>query len=164
MLKKFILLTLMVLFISACQTHLPVVSESISCAETSQSIASADSDYLLYANMMVDSLIQDKKVQKETAVGRMELYLYPVSNNSNESIDMAAVNRAIKNRLLRSSKFIINDSNPESAESGTFQLSGSFDEIKQQTNNCSESYRQFSLKLMIIRTNSIFWSEKKRFH
>ena len=165
MLKKLILFTLMVFFLSACQTHLPMISESISCDENLESIASADIDYLLYANKMVDSLIRNKNVQKETAVSRMELYLYPVTNNSNKTIDMASINRAIKNRLLRSSKFVLlNDAKPVPDESAEFQLSGSFEEIEQQSNNCSGMYNQFSLKLMNTRTNTILWSEKKRFH
>ncbi len=159
MLKKLIFFSLPLFFLSACQTHFPVVSESISCAEEMEGIELADIDFLLYANIMVDSLTLDKRIQRETAHSRMNLAISPVTNKTDKEIDMAVINQAIKNRIIRSGQFIL----VNAAESGRYQLSGSFEEVTRSTNTCDKKYLQFLLKLMNTQTGTIVWSDKKQF-
>ena len=159
MLKKLIFFSLPLFFLSACQTHFPVVSESISCAEEMEGIELADIDFILYANIMVDSLTLDKRIQRETAHSRMNLSISPVTNKTDKEIDMAVINQAINNRIIRSGQFIL----VNEVEPGQYQLSGSFEEITRSINTCDKKHLQFSLKLMNTQTRTIVWSDKKQF-
>lgn len=157
MIKKVIFFSSIILSLNGCQTHLPVVTESISCDENVERIKLHDTDYLLYANTMIDSLAQDEKVQEKTENSRMQLYLDAVVNKTNEIIKMTSINAAIKNRIIRSGQFIL----VNQEDSARYHLSGLIENV-QDTRNCSVEYQQFSLKLMDMRSNSIIWSEEKR--
>ena len=166
MLKKVIVLLLSMFLLNACQTHLPVVSDSVSdgtseshsCDENIERVELTDIDYLLYANRMVDSLVQDKGIQRVTADKRMTLFIIPVKNNTNEAIEVRPINMAIKNRIMRSGRFIVLDK-PEMSHT---QLHSSFNNLS-QSGNCAGSPKSFSLSLMNSQTKAIIWSEIKRF-
>ena len=165
MLNKLILFLLMILFLNACQTHFPIVSQmedsdNISCPKNIDQIELADIDYLLYANRMIDAMIRDHKVQKELTTNRMKLSIQPISHQNNTAkVDMATVNTAIKNRILRSGQFII----VKDEQSSDVQLSGVFENKKIHPNNCVENYEQFSMQLKNSQSGRIIWSEKKQF-
>ena len=162
MLKNAMVFLLSMLLLNACQTHLPIVSESISdshsCNESIESVELTDIDYLLYANRMVDLLVHDKSIQAATADSRMTLFITPVKNNTNEAIEVTPINMAIKNRIIRSGKFIVLDK-PEMSQT---QLNSSFNDL-QQSDNCAGSPKSFSLTLINSLTRAIIWSENKRF-
>ena len=166
--KKLLFSSLILLFLSACQTHFPIlsgneeqdVSEQVACHEDIERLELADIDYLLYASKMIDSMTQSRNIQKETANSRIRVFLSPVAH-SNSDVDMTNLNTSIKNRILRSGLFIVVDN----MESGDFHLSGTFEEIKQQgASSCNEKYEVFSLQLKGSRTNKILWSDKKIFN
>ena len=169
--KKLIFSSLTLLFLNACQTHFPIlsekdgaehrVSEKAACQENIESIELADIDYLLYANKMIDSMTRSQAVQKETANSRMRLYLSPV-RHSREDVDMTFINTSIKNRILRSGLFVVVDG----VESADFQLSGVFKAIQQagDSSSCNKNHEEFSLQLKNNRTGAILWSEKKQFN
>lgn len=163
MLKKLSVYSILCLFLSACQTYFPVAEEisekKPSCGDGVESIELTDIDYLLFANKMIDSMIQAKNIQQQTARKRMTLSIKPVQNNTDEAIEMKTINLAIKNRVLRSSRFIITESATEQ-----FQLSGSFEKIERSSTGCTDAYTQFSLQLMNMQTNRILWSEDKKFN
>lgn len=158
MLKPIVLYTMLGLLLIACQSQLPVASDQQACPDPIESVELTNIDYLLFANRMVDKMIQDSNVQREIANKRMNLTLIPVANNSNDAIDLASVNLTIKNRLLRSGQFILNGKN-----TGTYQLSGAFDKKTQASTGC-ESYSQFSLQLLNRETNRILWSDNTKFN
>ncbi|MCU7820050.1 MAG: penicillin-binding protein activator LpoB, partial [gamma proteobacterium symbiont of Lucinoma myriamae] len=113
MLNKLILLVLMLVFVNACQTHLPIAAqmegmENSDCPKNIEQIELADIDYLLYANRMVDDMIQDHNVQEALGSNRLKIAIQPISHENNiAQINMDAINLAIKNRILRSGQFII---------------------------------------------------------
>ncbi|MCW8931486.1 MAG: penicillin-binding protein activator LpoB [Gammaproteobacteria bacterium] len=165
--KKLIFYSLTLLFLSACQTHLPIISESnhskeANCQENIEQMELADIDYLLYANKMIDSMIQSQPVQAETAKNRMRLSLSPVTH-SRTDVDMTFLNTSIKNRILRSGLFIlVNDVN-----SGDFQLSGVFKELHHSNDSCpdkKQKIEEFILQLNEFKKDTIVWSEKKQFN
>lgn len=169
--KKLIFSSLILLFLSACQTRFPILSgnevseqdasEKAACHEDIERLELADIDYLLYASKMIDSMTQSRNIQNETANSRIRVFLSPVAH-SNSDVDMTNLNTSIKNRILRSGQFIV----VNNMESGDFHLSGAFEEIKQQSDasSCNEKYEVFSLQLKDSRTNKIFWSDKKIFN
>ena len=168
-LKKLVFSSLILLFLNACQTHFPIlsendvpdrrVSEKTACQENIESSELADIDYLLYANKMIDSMTRSEQVQKETANSRMRVYLSPVSH-SRDDVDMSVINTSIKNRILRSGLFVVVDD----MGAGEFQLSGAFKEIQQTDDSsfCNKNYEEFSLQLKNRRSNAILWSDKKQ--
>lgn len=169
--KKLIFSSLTLLFLNACQTHFPIlsendgsdhrVSEKAACQENIEAGELADIDYLLYANKMIDSMTRSKQVQKETANSRMRVYISPVSHSGGD-VDMSFINTSIKNRILRSGLFIVVDD----MAAGDFQLSGAFKEIQQAGDSlsCNKNYEEFSLQLKNRRTSAILWSDKKQFN
>ncbi len=152
---------LILFYITACQTHLPIVGVDdvdTPCPENIESIELADIDYLLYANKMIDSMVENNNVKQETINSRMRLSISPITQ-SHSDINMSTLNTAIKNRVLRSGLFII-----VSDRSVTnFNLSGEFKEVVQQSSSCSQSYDEFSLQLKNIKNGSTLWSELKQF-
>jgi len=153
--------------LNACQTHLPIISDDnvsnsdisgkAACEQNIERIELADIDYLLFANKMIDSMMQSRNVQKKTVNNRMRLYLSPVHHSD---VDMNSLNTSIKNRVMRSGLFIIvND-----LRQADFQLSGTFETINKQANLCNENYEVFSLYLNDSRTDAILWSEHKQFY
>lgn len=159
MIKKWFVYSGLCLLLTACQTNFPVAKEQQSCKDTVEAIELTDIDYLLFANRMIDSMIQHKNIQQEIAGNRMTLSILPVENNTSEAINMNAVNQAIKNRVLRSGQFIINES-----VSSPFQLSGSFANNPRSSTACAETYTQFSLQLMNTQNKRILWSEDTKFN
>ena len=159
MLKKLTAYPILLLLLSACETHFPVLMENQSCKEAIETVELTDIDYLLFANKMIDSMIQDKNIQRETANNRMKLSLLPIKNNTNETIEMSVINLAIKNRLVRSGQFIINESASE-----PLQLSGAFEKVEQSPSTCAQKYTRFALQLKNTRSNRILWSEDTKFN
>ena len=163
--KNLILLLLMLFFLTACQTHFPIVSQAIEseiipCENNNELLDLAEIDYLLYANRMVDAMIEDHEVQKKLTDSRLKLLIQPVRyEHTSSEINMAAINAAIKNRIVRSGQFII--VNDES--SSDVQLSAVFENKKIQANNCMESYEQFSMQLKNSRPDRMIWTNKKQF-
>jgi PBP1b-binding outer membrane lipoprotein LpoB len=132
--------------------------EKIICPDNIERLELADIDYLLYANKMIDSMIQNKAVQTKTTNSRMRLSLSPIAHSRND-VDLNSLNTAIKNRILRSGLFVVVDG----TGSANYQLSGIFKAIH-QSNTCNVDYEEFSLQLKDIRTDKILWSDKKRFN
>jgi len=159
MIKKCFLYPVLGLLLSACQTNFPVATEQQLCNDTVEAIELTDIDYLLFANRMIDSMIHHKNIQQEIIGNRMTLSILPVENNTSEAINMIAINKAIKNRVLRSGQFIINES-----ASGPFQLSGTFANKQRSSSACAETYTQFSLQLMNTQNKRILWSEDTKFN
>lgn len=161
MLKKLTIYPVFLVFLSACQTHFPIVTEPEpqACNEPIASIELSDIDYLLFANQMIDTMIQDRNIQQRISNKRMTLKLLPIENRTNEMIDLSKINLTLKNRLLRSGHFIINDSTSE-----PLQLSGAFENINTSSNACAESYGRFSLQLQNSQTGQILWSGNRKFN
>lgn len=165
MLNKLILLILMLLFLNACQTYLPIATqmedtENSACPKNIEQIELADIDYLLYANRMVDDMIQDHNVQAALSSNRLKIAIQPISHENNiAQINMDAINLAIKNRILRSGQFIIvNDK-----QSANVYLSGVFNKKAVQSTHCMENFEQFSMQLKNNQTGQLIWSDKKQF-
>jgi len=156
---------LIIVFLHACQTHLPVVSEmeetdSKPCLKNIEQLELADIDYLLYANRMVDEMIQDKQVQQKLSINRLRLLVQPVHYASNNAkVDMDTINTAIKNRLRRSGHFVI----VSDEQLANAQLLSAFETKTVQTDHCVENYEQFSMQLKNSRTGQLIWSDKKLF-
>ena len=167
--KKLIAALLSSLLLNACQTHLPIVSEHIAeddvltmkpCESNIEKMELADIDYLLYANRMVDSMIQDKTVQQKLSRKRLKIAIEAISRRDNaDRANMTNVNSTVKNRLLRSGQFII----VNNKQTSNVQLSGSFETIQNTNNHCIESYEQFSLQLKDSHSKQLIWSDKKQF-
>ncbi len=161
--KYFIFSILILLFLTACQTHFPITGNidelEKTCPENLDSIELADIDYLLYANKMVDSMVQSNNVKQETINNRMRISLSPITYDRSD-IDMNTLNAAIKNRMLRSGLFII----VSDVDASDFHLSGGFKEVRLQLNSCDQTYGVFSLQLKNNRSGSILWSESKHFN
>ncbi len=167
--KNLIFLLLTVFILSACQTHLPIslgtdsegtpknVPEKLNCQENIERIELEDIDYLLFANTMIDQMIQNRDVQIVTSKNRMRIYIAPVTH-SNDEVDLTFLNTSIKNKIQRSGSFII----ISTAGEAPFQLTGSFEEIN-QAHLCNETYEEFHLQLEDVASNKILWSDKKRF-
>jgi len=177
--KKYIISLLSVL-LSACQTHLPLLSQEDNpeknvCVSDMEQIQLADIDYLLYANRMADELIQDDQVQKQLSLNRLKIAIAPIKYIDNAAmsdlaeddltqvrltqVDLTTVNRAIKNRLIRSGLFIVVDNQQESDVS----LSGYFINKERVINHCIEQYEQFSMQLENTQSQHIIWSQQKEF-
>jgi len=165
-LKKLIAALLSSLLLNACQTNLPIVSEHIAeddvstmkpCESNIEQMELADIDYLLYANRMVDNMIQDKTVQQKLSSKRLKISIEGISQKDN--MDLTNVNSTVKNRLLRSGQFII----VNNKQTSDVQLSGSFETIQKTRNNCIENYEQFSLQLTDSYSKQLIWSDKKQF-
>lgn len=160
MFKQLILSIFILLFINACQTHLSVIDENRDCGSEIENIELTDIDYLLYANKMVDSMIQNRRIQELLSAKRMNLMLLPVSNNTSEAIELLPINTAIYNRLLRSGHFIFH----QTLESSQYQLTGEFNEIKKDTDSCDKAYKRFSMQLKSLPDAQVLWSEEKKFN
>lgn len=148
------------MLLSSCQTHLPVISDSQPCEETIETIELTDIDYLLYANQMIDSMINSRRVQQERLEKRMKVFFVPVINKTDDTIELTPVNIAVFNRLLRSGQFILN----EEIQNSQFQLSGSFDESSAASGQCAKPHRRFKLQLKSLKNGEIIWSEEKKFN
>ena len=157
---KLIVPFLFVLSFSACQTHLPIVSEDMSCEYDIEEIELTDIDYLLYANKMIDAMIKNTRVKKELKNKRMNLEVLPVVNVTSEKIDLKSVYLAIYNRLLRSGYFILH-SNSSVAD---YQLSAVFDSVSQSFEPCGQQYKRLSLQIEKLQNSEILWSEEKKFN
>ncbi len=157
-LRKSILYLAIVLLISSCQTHLPLVAEQDDASADCVTEAAGPIDYLLYANRMVDRMIADQQVQTALLNKRLRLFPVPLVDKLNTAqADIIAVNQTLKNRAQRSGQFII-VSNKSASD---VQLSAVFEKITRQINQCSESYRQFAMQLRDSRTGKVIWSAKK---
>ena len=160
MLKKFAFSIVIFLFLTACQTHFPLVSEvdqaedNNFCKENKPLI---QINYLFYANTMIDSLTQAKAIQEKTNAGRIRLYVNPINNESGKSIDMGSIDEEILNRINRSAMFVlVNNSN-----AADYSLSGVINNTIKRTNQCLLEQKQFTIELRQPHTNTLFWSETK---
>ena len=151
------------IMLNACQTHFPIVSESVvnetmPCDNTIEPKKTAYIDYLLYANRMVDRMITDKKVQEKLNNKRLKLVIASVKNNSEiGQADINSVNSAVINRLKRSGQFII----VNNLQNSDVQFSGAFAIVEKKQNSCIAIYEQFSLHLTDSQTKQVIWSDKK---
>jgi len=150
-----------VFILSACQTHLPIVSEPATenknCQGNVEQIELEDIDYLLFANTMIDQMIQSQEVQVNTSKNRMRIFIAPVTHSRDE-VDLTFLNTSIRNKIKRSGLFIIINN----ASKAPFKLSGLFEEIKQD-HSCNEIYEEFHLQLEDVGNSKILWSDKKLF-
>ncbi|MCK5696858.1 MAG: hypothetical protein KAI02_01775 [Gammaproteobacteria bacterium] len=167
--KKYIISLLSVL-LTACQTHLPLLSqddnpENQVCINHTEQTGLADVDYLLYANRMVDDLIQNDQVQKRLTFNRLKIAITHIDYKEDRAmsdvmnVDLTSVNQAIKNRLIRSGQFIMVDNQDNSDVS----LSGYFTNSIKENNHCIEYYEQFFMQLKDNHSQYIIWSEQKEF-
>ena len=166
--KKLFTVLLSSLLLNACQTHLPIVSEHIGsadddnkpCVNNTKYTKSANIDYLLYANRMVDTMIEDDAIQQRVSSKRLKVLIQEIKHTDNNAqIDMVSINSAVKNRLLRSGHFIV----VNNRQSADVQLSGIFEKTKRQLTDCVESVDQFSLQLTDSHSKQLIWSDKKQF-
>ena len=98
----------MILFLTACQTHFPIVSESDQTEKKNyckENKPLTQINFLFYANTMIDSLTQAKAIQEKTNAGRIRLYINPINNESGKSIDMGSIDEEILNLSFKE-KFI----------------------------------------------------------
>ena len=152
MLKKIIFSLGILILLNACQTHLPIVSDSeqiensSSCKENKQLTII---NYLYYANMMIDSLTQSQAVQDKTQVSRIKLFVNSIHNKTVKSIDMSLIDKGILNRINRSGMFIL----VNSKAAADYSLSGVI--------KCRVDQEQLSIELVQPQTNALFWSENK---
>lgn len=168
-----ILIFLILILLSACQTHFPIISEDIEstkiqdadkviiCEEKNTLVDSAivkaevKADYLLYANKMIDAMAQSDVVKKNTLNARIRLSLSPIALDNNFRLNMGKLNQAIKNRILRSGLFILVD------HAADFSLSGEIAAIKKRQENCYRNNAQFTLTLKESRSDKIRWSQTR---
>lgn len=160
MLLKVVFSIGILLFVSACQTHLPIVSEpeqtkdDSSCEENKQS---TDINYLYYANIMIDALTDSKAVQDKIQVRRIKLFVNSVHNGTGKNINMSLINKEILNRINRSGMFIlVNDT-----AAADYSLSGVIKNTAKNNHECRVDQEQLSIELVQPQTNTLFWSEKK---
>lgn len=167
--KIFFTVLLSSLFLTACQTHLPIISEHITspddvnnqpCVSNTDEIKSANIDYLLYVNRMVDSMIEDNTVQQRVSSKRLKIMIQTINNTDNATqIDMLSVNSAVKNRLLRSGQFIV----VNHSQAADVQLSGVFEKKQKQAVHCIKNVEQFFLQLKDSHSKQLIWSDIKQF-
>jgi len=165
-LKKLFTILLSSFLLNACQTHLPIVSEHIgsadnkACVNNTQYTKSANIDYLLYANRMVDTMIKDDAIEQRVSSKRLKVLILEIKHIDNSvQIDMVSINNAVKNRLLRSGLFIV----VNNIEAADVQLSGIFEKTKRQLTDCIQSVDQLSLQLTDSHSKQLIWSDKKQF-
>ncbi len=163
---KYVLSVLLVVFLSACQTPLPVfeqteqpaaaAEQNTECLSQQQATNNIQYDYLLYANKMVDSMVKSHNVQEKLKQNRLKVYLQSIVNNTADNIDVSAIDYAIKNRVIRSGKFIPSDTK----DNADYLISGSINKID-GANNCDTGQRMFNLSLTGIKQAIVLWSEYK---
>jgi len=162
MLKRIIINLWPVLFLTACQTHFPIVSDDINaqpCSNQTETIELADIDYLLYANRMVDNMIKSHLASNKHP-GRIKLFIEPLASSIDTGINLQTLNLSIKNRIIRSGQFII-EQNKKRAK---VQISGSITIVNDTEKSCQQDYEQFSLQLTRLDDNKIIWFETKYFN
>ncbi len=166
--KNFFTVLLSSLFLTACQTHLPIISDHIAsdevnnqpCVSNTDKTKPAGFDYLLYVNRMVDSMIEDDTVQQRISSKRLKILIKTINNTDNAiKIDMLSVNSAVKNRLLRSGQFIV----VNHSQAADVQLSGVFEKKQKQAIHCIKNIEQFSLQLKDSHSKQLIWSDIKQF-
>ncbi len=154
----FVLLTL-----TACQTTLPVFEESngqiTDCSEIQQTITQGPVDYLFYANKMVDSMVNNSNVKSILKNHRIKIYLQTIENKSVDNIDIIAINKAVKNRILRSGQFIV----MPDQQNADYRLAGSIYPLQHSADKCDNGNRKFTMSLTSRQQSSILWSEYKTF-
>ena len=160
MLRKRVLFSLFAVFLTACQSYLPLSNEQKYCENNIEATELRDIDYLLYANRMVDAMVESSRVREILSRHRMKLMVLPIINNTSEDIELLSVNKTVYNRLLRSGHFIMH----QDIQTSDYQFSGAFDEMTNGTESCAGVYKTFSLYLKSIDNEQIIWSEKKFFN
>ncbi|WP_198266548.1 hypothetical protein [sulfur-oxidizing endosymbiont of Gigantopelta aegis] len=169
--KKLIVSSLMLL-LTACQTQFPILSEESNaeraivkandkqqspCQDQSMRQNISTADYLLAVNKMIDAMLHSRAVNKASAERRIRVYLSPIpSVDTADSNKSELLNQAIKNRIQRSGKFVLQSA----LEQSEYQLSGGFN------GSCSmyqgRQQDQLSLKLINNLTQNIIWSKTQR--
>ena len=160
MFRKRVLFTLSAVFLTACQAHFPLSNDQKHCENDIEAAEARDIDYLLYANRMVDAMVESSSVREILSRQRIKLMVLPIINNSSENIELLPVNNTVYNRLLRSGRFIMQ----HDIQYSNYQFSGSFDEITNSSDSCAGVFKTFSLYLKSIDNEQIIWSEEKKFN
>ncbi len=159
----FLTLPFVLLILTACQTTLPVFEESngrsTDCNEIQQTVTQSRIDYLLYANKMVDSMVNNSNVKSVLKKHRIKIYLQAIENKTTDKIDIMAINKAVKNRILRSGQFIV----MPDQQNANYRLVGAIYPLQHSVDDCDNGNRKFSMSLTGYQQSVILWSEYKTF-
>jgi PBP1b-binding outer membrane lipoprotein LpoB len=152
--KSYLLPIVLLIMMTSCQTHLPIVSEQSEACDNKELAVFQDVDYLFYANKLADELITSQFLKKNNS-SRLSLSISPLVNKTSKALDIQLISQTIKNRILRSGKFLLE----QDLQKAHYQLIAIIEDGEYSI-DC-KLFPQFKLQLIEIKNQIVVWQKIK---